>query len=189
MVCDIRYIKEHIYNSAKVRPIHSNMPQEHHFTIPNLYLRLCMQKVWLAFICLLGFSQCNNKVYSLRDLPQKYIEIGSSGGFAGTAKRYYFFPNGQRFVSKGSMGTVGAVDAQEIESATPKDFKEILKSLKKMDFKAIDLNELGNMTYYIKLKTRKEEKGVQWSNMDTAPKALVEVYRSALMNINTTAIN
>ena len=128
-------------------------------------------------------------MYSLRDLPQKYIEIGSSGGFAGTAKSYYFFPNGQRFVSEGPMGTVGAVDAQEIESATPKDFKEILKLLKKMNFIDIQLNELGNMTYHVKLKTRKEEKGVQWSNMDTAPKALVDAYRSALKNINTTAIN
>ena len=147
-----------------------------------------MQKVWLAFICLLGFAQCNNKVYSLRDLPQIYIEMGSSGGFAGTANSYYFFPNGQRFVSKGPMGTVGAADAQEIESATPKDFKEILRSLKKMDFKAINLNEVGNMIYFVKRKTKKDEKVVQWSNMDTAPKALVDVYRSALKNINTTAI-
>jgi hypothetical protein len=148
-----------------------------------------MHKILLAVVCLLGFTQCNNKVYSLRDLPPKYIEIGSSGGFAGTANSYYFFPNGQRFVSKGPMGAIGAADAQEIAPATPKDFKKILKSLKKMDFIDIQLNEIGNMTYFVILKTKKDKKVVKWSNMDTAPEALVKAYRFALKDINTTAIN
>lgn len=148
-----------------------------------------MQKIWLAFICLLGFTQCHNKVYSLQDLPKQFIEMGSSGGFAGTAKSYFFFPNGQRFLNQGLMGSVDTANAQEIETATPKDFRELLKSLKKMDFKDLELNEVGNMTYYIKLKSKKKEKLVQWSNMDTAPEALVDLYRFTLKNINTAAIN
>ncbi len=148
-----------------------------------------MQKILLAFICFLGFTQCISRVHSVGELPMQYIEMGSSGGFAGTTNSYYFFPNGQRFVNKGPMGAMGAADAQEIAPATPKDFKKILKSLKKMDFIDIQLNETGNMRYFVMLKTKKDKKLVQWSNMDTAPKALVNVYRSALKNINTTAIN
>lgn len=87
------------------------------------------------------------------------------------------------------MGSVDTANAQEIETATPKDFRELVKSLKKMDFKDLELNEVGNMTYYIKLKSKKKEKLVQWSNMDTAPEALVDLYRSTLKNINTAAIN
>lgn len=115
--------------------------------------------------------------------------MGSYGGFAGTAKTYFFFPNGQRFLNQGLMGAVDTTNAREIEKTSPKAFKEILKSLKKIDFKDVELNEVGNKTYFIKLKTKKQEKKVQWSNMDTAPQALVDLYRSTLKTVNTAAIN
>jgi len=115
--------------------------------------------------------------------------MGSYGGFAGTAKSYFFFPNGQRFLNKALMGSADTTNAQEIEKSSPKDFKQILKSLKTLDFKNLELNEVGNMTYFVKLKTKKDEKLVQWSNMDTAPKALVDFYRTTLKNINIQAIN
>ncbi|PCJ65259.1 MAG: hypothetical protein COA58_10390 [Bacteroidetes bacterium] len=141
-----------------------------------------MKKLFTAFICILGFSQCSNKVYSLDNLPNQFIEIGSYGGFAGTSKTYYFFPNGQRFLHSGVMG--GDKETREIEKLKPKAFKSLLKGLNKMDFGGMSLSETGNMNYFIRIKDKKEENKVQWTNMDTAPEALVSFYRETLKNIN-----
>ena len=47
----------------------------------------------------------------------------------------------------------------------------MLKSLKAMSFAQLDVNQVGNRTYFIKLKTKKQEKIVQWDNIRTAPQA------------------
>jgi hypothetical protein len=115
--------------------------------------------------------------------------MGSYGGFAGAMKSYIFMPNGQRFMSSSILGSDASTNANEIEKLKTADFKTMLKSLKKMDFNKLELNEVGNMTYFVTLKNKKSEKKIQWSNMDTAPKELVEFYHTSLKNINTAAIN
>ncbi|MDA8886009.1 hypothetical protein OAD66_04565 [Bacteroidia bacterium] len=144
-----------------------------------------MKKLFVAILCVFGLTQCHNKAYSLNDLPKEYIQIGSYGGFAGTAKTYFFFPNGQRILSSVILGSDTVQSANDITKATPKDFKEMLKGLNEMEFCDMDLNEIGNMTHFIRLKTKKEDKSVQWSDMNKAPEALVSFYRNTLKNLKT----
>ncbi len=141
-----------------------------------------MKKLIAAFICVLGFSQCNNKVYSLDNLPKQFIEIGSYGGFAGLVESYHFFPNGQRFLENSISGN------NEVEKTEPKDFKNLLKGLKEINFKDLELNEPGNMSYFVRLKTKKQDKKLTWSNMDTAPEALVKFYKNSIKDIKKEAI-
>lgn len=147
-----------------------------------------MKKLLIAFLCLVGFTQCNNKVYSLQNLPKQFIEIGSYGGFTGMQESYFLMPNGQRFFNNSMPGDTNFSNAIEIERAEPKVFKEAIKDLKKMDFDKIDLNENGNMNYFIRLKKKKEEQQVVWSNMDTAPAELVSFYKTSIKNLKTDAI-
>ena len=148
-----------------------------------------MKKIFVAILCLLGFTQCHNKLYSLNDLPNEYIQVGSYGGFVGTAKTYFFFPNGQRIVSSSILGSDTVESANDIPKASPKEFKNMLKGLSDMEFCDMDLNEIGNMTHFIRLKTKKEDKSVQWSDMNKAPEALVSFYRNTLKNLNTINTN
>jgi hypothetical protein len=148
-----------------------------------------MKKIFVAILCVFGLSQCHHKVYTFDNLPKQFIEIGSYGGFAGTSKSFYFLPNGQRFMNEGVLGAEDAKNAIEIEKAEPKDFRAMTKGLRKMDFKKIELNEIGNMTYYIRLKSKKKDKKIQWSTMDTAPASLVSFYKESVKNIKTEAIN
>ena len=148
-----------------------------------------MKKLLLGIVCIVTFSQCNNKIYSLDNLPKQYIEIGSFGGIVGISKTYYLFPSGQRFMKQSVMGASLPEDTNEIAKIEPKAFKNICKSLKEMKFTELDLNEKGNMNYFINYKTKKIDKHVQWSNLVTAPEGLVSVYRDILKNINTTPIN
>ena len=69
-----------------------------------------MKKLLMGIVCILTFSQCNNKIYSLDNLPKQYIEIGSFGGIAGLSKSYYLFPNGQRFMKQTFMGSSSPED-------------------------------------------------------------------------------
>jgi hypothetical protein len=64
----------------------------------------------------------------------------------------------------------------------------MVKGLKAMNFCDMELNEPGNMNYFIRLKTKKEDKKLLWNNMDTAPKELVSFYRNTIKNLNTAAI-
>ena len=150
---------------------------------------MTMKKISMWLLCVFLLSQCHKKMYSLENLPKEFIEMGSYGGFAGTATKYFFFPNGQRFLSNGIAGGSQNATSNEIEKAQPKDFKNMLKGLKALNFCDLELNEVGNMTYFIKLKNKKEEKLVQWNNMDTAPAALVSFFREQLQSIPKAPIN
>lgn len=147
-----------------------------------------MKKLLTAFLCLIGFTQCNNKVYSLQNLPKQFIEIGSYGGFTGMQESYFLMPNGQRFFNISMPGDTSFENAIEIEKTEAKNFKSLVKELKQLDFNEINLNESGNMNYFIRLKKKKSEKQVVWSNMDTAPEALVTFYRNTLKNLKSEAI-
>ena len=147
-----------------------------------------MKKLLTAFLCLIGFTQCNNKVYSLQNLPKQFIEIGSYGGFTGMQESYFLMPNGQRFFNNSMPGDTSFENAIEIEKTEAKNFKSLVKELKQLDFNEINLNESGNMNYFIRLKKKKSEKQVVWSNMDTAPEDLVNFYRNTLKNLKPDAI-
>ncbi|MDG1724832.1 MAG: hypothetical protein P8I11_04010 [Bacteroidia bacterium] len=145
-----------------------------------------MKNIYTYFITLLltpSLCACSNKAFSPSYLPKQFIEIGSYGGIAGTQKSYYFFPNGQRYESIVLLG-VDTADIKEYAKLDPKKFKSMMKSLKAMDLNNLDVNQVGNRTYFIKIKTKKQEKILQWNNMRTAPHALVNFYKSNLKNTN-----
>lgn len=121
-------------------------------------------------------------------MPKQFIEIGSYGGFTGVQESYFLMPNGQRFLNISMPGDTSFENALEMEKTEAKDFKSIVKELKTLEFDKINLNEPGNMNYFIRLKKNKSEKQVVWSNMDTAPKALVTFYQNTMKNLKSDAI-
>ena len=63
-----------------------------------------------------------------------------------------------------------------------------IKSIEKLDLEELNLNEPGNMNYFIRLKEKKEEEMVLWSNMDSAPTELVTFYKNTIKGLKTEAI-
>lgn len=144
----------------------------------------------IAFlIYVLVLSQCKSKVYSMNNLPNEFIEIGSYGGFTGAQKTIYFFPNGQRFIAESRPENAESIVTNEIESFEAEDFKQMKDELIQMNFQEIEENETGNMTYFIRYKTRKKDNTVKWSNLDTGPPNLKSFYTKFLRNIREAAIN
>ena len=137
-----------------------------------------MKKLLAACLCIFTFSQCNNKVYSLENLPNQFIEIGSYGGFTGLAETFHIFPNGQAILENSIDGN------KELTKKKPKAFKNLVKGLKKINFSDIELDKPGNLNYFIRLKTKNTDKKVLWSNMNDAPEELVSFYRNTLKEFN-----
>lgn len=135
------------------------------------------------------FSQCSPKVYSISNLPSKYIQIGSYGGFTGSVETFFFFPNGQRFLALSSPTSDIPESSNEIEGSSKKEFQSMLNTLEEIDFYKIDMMEIGNMTYFIRVKTEKLDKSVQWGDNSTIPKSLESFYQNALKDIDKAAIN
>lgn len=144
----------------------------------------CVMTIFIFPLC-----GCSPKTYSLEELPKEYIQIGSYGGFAGNVTTRFFFPNGQRFIAEGIGTGDGVTSSKEIEPFTCKEFKEMKASLSSMNFEQIILDDIGNMTYFIRLKNKKTDHTVQWNNLDTAPEALVLFYNKNILSLNTDAIN
>ena len=85
-------------------------------------------------------------------------------------------------------GDTSFTNAIELEKTDTKAFKKVLKSLKKLELEELNLNEPGNMNYFIRLKQKKKEEIVLWSNMDNAPTELVSFYKNTIKGLKTEAI-
>ena len=146
-----------------------------------------MKKFLLAQFCVFAFVQCRPTLYSVIQLPIQFIEIGSYGGFAGATTSYYILPNGQQFMTSGTIGS--PLTSNEITPVTAKVYKAMCSRLDAIRFNQLSGNELGNMTYFVRRKTNKLDHKVQWSSMDSGPPELVSFYNDALTTIKPQAIN
>ena len=147
-----------------------------------------MKKFFVAILCTLGLSHCSHKIYTLESPTKQYVQVGSYGGIAGASTVFTFLSNGQRFKSEGVMGAVHT-DKQELEKGDHSDFRDLQKGLKTFNFKDMELDEVGNMTYFVTLVKNNKKKKIQWSSMDLAPQGLVYFYRNTLHSLNKSAVN
>jgi len=146
-----------------------------------------VKKLLFALFCVFAFVQCRPTLYSASQLPTQFIEIGSYGGFAGTTTSYYILPNGQQFMATGTIGS--PLTSNEIIPISTKTYNAMCSRLEAMRFNQLSLNDVGNMTYFVRRKTNKSDHKIQWSSMDSGPPELVSFYQDALNNIKPQAIN
>lgn len=112
-----------------------------------------MKKLILIFIAALTFSCASKKI--TQDSTE--IKFGSTGGFTGMTNQYLIKGDGK--VYKNSIDTINAIN--ELKKC---ELKIIHKQLNKLDFENLKLNEKGNMTYFIEVKTDKFQNKISWSN-------------------------
>ena len=137
-----------------------------------------MKRILALLTIALCLVACKSKTYSLEELPSSFIEMGNYGGFAGSTESFYLFPNGQRFYSHSFSGT------KELVSGTKKDYKSIYKMLKEMGVHDMDLNMAGNMNYYLRIKTKKIDHKLVWSDGASVPEELSNYLNNLMMEIS-----
>lgn len=85
------------------------------------------------------------------------IQFGSSGGFTGKTSEYVIKQDGQVYkISDDNLNLINLIENSEIEN--------IKKQLSELDFENIQLNEKGNITYFIELHTSTYNNRIKWSD-------------------------
>jgi len=102
---------------------------------------------------------------------QKFTEIsfGSGGGFTGAMNSYLL--KSSREVYKSNQG-----DYLEINKISKSDMRELSDIIKEIDFYELNFSEVGNMTYFIEVKTNENLHKVTWTDNSQAD-ALKNFYK------------
>jgi len=138
--------------------------------ITNLYTnKENMKPIILTVLIFLTVSCAVKKTQ--RDLTNQFsrITFGNSGGFSGVINVYLLMSNGEVYKIKN-------VDTLKINQINKKEIQDISRFIKSSSFKDRNLNETGNMTYFIEVKTLKFNKKVSWGENSQASE-LRELYK------------
>jgi len=115
-----------------------------------------MRKIFLIISALfLLFSCCNSK--KAHNQSKFTVYFGKSGGFTNLPMEYMLNEDGQIFRIQNDT-TI------EVHTISRKQMKEIKNLLAEIEFQELDINEFGNITYYIKTNTKKYENMVRWTD-------------------------
>ncbi|NQU86809.1 MAG: hypothetical protein HQ541_13720 [Mariniphaga sp.] len=116
-----------------------------------------MKKLYLLLGILYLVCSCtsskklNTNKYSLE------IHFGNSGGFTNSQTEYVLNKNGKLNMIVNNNETEITI----LEKSTIRKIKKLLKSL---DFENLIIDDPGNMTYFIKVKTTDFENSAKWND-------------------------
>lgn len=92
------------------------------------------------------------------------IEFGNSGGFTNMPMDYYITNDGAIFKKIDE-------NFNYVKTISNKQLNDFKKLFKRKDFRKLSINEPGNMTYFLKVKSKKYENNIQWNEQSVADEA------------------
>ena len=128
-------------------------------------------------ICLC-FSCKTQKINTPEDFQGSMLTFGTEGGFAGTSSENYIFEDGQlqRFESRrGTTQSFGKIDKEVVN--------QIFHNYTVLGLDKINLNDPGNLSYFIKMKVGDDEKVIKWGGMNEETPPMVKQYFKSLGQI------
>lgn len=118
-----------------------------------------MRNLISAIILLILFS-CNTSKNTVYRQTDSQIYFGNSGGFTNLKLEYVLNEDGNIFkITRDSTFYIKKIDHNR--------FKDIQCSINECEFRNIQLNSPGNMTYFIRVKTNEFDNKVVWSDVTT----------------------
>ena len=103
------------------------------------------------------------------------IHFGRTGGFTNIPVEYLLN-------SKGEVLRLSANDPETVNLIPAKRLKSIIRELNRIDFKYIDLDDPGNISYFIKVRTPEYENSVTWNDL-TPNDTLKNIYKKLLTTL------
>lgn len=104
------------------------------------------------------------------------VFFGKTGGFTNIPMEYVLFDKGQLFkIQHDSLLKVKKLGGKQVKN---------MESLRnEIDFKKLNLNETGNITYYIKVVSSEFEKEIKWTDSSDNNK-IKAFYKALVATIN-----
>lgn len=133
---------------------------------------------FLFFACLL--LSCKTQKFTLQNLPEHRLYIGSGGGFAAAYNEYLFLENGQVFYFNSLTK-----ESKELKTLAKKEAKKIYKNLASLNLAHYAINKSGNMNYYIREVKGKNQWEVKWgTDLTEVPEELKQFYKTLQSKIS-----
>jgi len=109
----------------------------------------------------------------MADKSKGRVFFGKTGGFTNIPMEYVLFDKGQLFkIQHDSLLRVRKLVGKQVKN---------LDSIRnEIDFKTINLNETGNITYYIKVVSSEFEKEIKWT--DSSDNNKIKTFYKALVS-------
>lgn len=118
-------------------------------------------------------SSCKTTKYSLTNPPSNTISFGDGGGFAGLETGFTILENGQVF----KHNTPG--DTTELEAVKKKEAKQFYEQFKGLRLAQLDIDQPGNMYYFLNFTTADISHGITWGAADyNIRKDILDFYKS-----------
>jgi hypothetical protein len=127
----------------------------------------------IALITLVILPACKTTKYTPEKFPVRQIIFGDGGGFAGIETSYTLLENGQIFKQVGVEGSY-----TELKPIKPKAAKELFDKVNSLQLFKLDIDQPGNMYYFLRQITDHLDSRVNWGAGDyMPPPGLVSVYK------------
>jgi len=130
----------------------------------------------LLTMCFLSFNHCaSNGNLSVNDIPVDTIGFGRSGGFANLTERYAIGDNGTVYKDTGE-------ELQKINRIKRSRLKAIQAGLDSLHIETMDLDEVGNMTYFLEVISDSVTYRVTWTESSEHP-AIKDFYKTLVSTL------
>lgn len=135
-----------------------------------MQLKYCL----LGLVIFLSFSCKTPQNFTPESFEGNMLTFGAEGGFAGTTTEHHMFENGQLFYFESRNGNL-----QEMGKVEKSIVKQIFDNYTTLGFDKLQLNDPGNYSYYIKMKSDGDEKIIKWGGMnEETPPVLKQYYKN-----------
>jgi len=130
----------------------------------------------LVLVLFIAMAQsCCNTAKTSSGTPEPGIRFGKTGGFTNIPEEYLINDKGQVF-------KITREGSAQINDISGKEMKSIRKMMDTLDFENLQINEPGNISYYIKVISADHEKSATW-NDKTSSSNLKDLYKKLLTTI------
>lgn len=139
--------------------------------------KITMRILLILFTLTITLSGCKSNEKVQRDLSKVQILVGSGGGFTGFYTEYKILGTGkvERYTSKDEKtAAIGNVPIDSI--------RVWVNELDRMNFYGIELNQPGNMSYYLELTEPEKKNRIKWGSA-TPPAAVQSLYDRILFAV------
>lgn len=132
-----------------------------------------MKLLLTLFACCFLFSCQTTKVSTIENFNGKVIIFGSKGGFTNSTTEYRIYENGQfeKYLKS-------AQSIEPLNRLASNQCDQIFNNFYSLGLDKMDVDEPGNMSYFIQMKNGNSNKKLRWKSADaTVPHQLKQYYK------------
>ncbi len=141
------------------------------------------QPFLLAGLAIVVLAGCKSQQYTIDNLPAQQIVFGNGGGFTGAYTEFVLLENGQLFKKESMLPKT-----TELGTVKKRTAQKMLKKAISLHLEQMDINQPGNMYFYVQYKNDHQDAKCVWGNQEYRVDAKIESFYKELMQMTTAVV-